>query len=57
MSIDVVEKVKEGVKVYYGKKLKILDDFQMNVCKFGDKQMIFVVKSVLKFIYDEVVSK
>lgn len=57
MILDDVDKVKESVKDYYGKRFKIFDDFQINVCKFGDNLMIFVVKNVLKFIYYEVFSK
>lgn len=57
MSTDAAEKVKEGVKAYYGKKLKTSDDLQTNACKLGDKQMTPAVKSALKLIHDEVASK
>lgn len=57
MSADAAEKVKEGVKAYYGKKLKTSDDLQTNACKLGDKQMTPAVKSALKLIHDEVASK
>ena len=57
MSTDAAEKVKEGVKAYYGKKLKTSDDLQTNACKLGDKQMTPAVKSTLKLIHDEVASK
>lgn len=57
MSSESAEKVKEGVKAYYGKKLKTSDDLQTNACKLGDKQMTPAVKSALKLIHDEVASK
>ena len=35
MSSEGVDKVKESVKVYYGKTLKSSDDLQSNACKLG----------------------
>lgn len=57
MSSEGVDKVKESVKVYYGKTLKSSDDLQSNACKQGGKQMSDAVENALKLVHEEVSSK
>ena len=58
MSSEDLDKVKESVKDYYGKKLKTSDDLQSNACKIDEfSGMTSAVKSALKLIHEEVSSK
>ena len=58
MSSENLDKVKESVKNYYGKRLKTSDDLQSNASKIDEYSgMTSSVKSALKLIHDEVSNK
>ena len=58
MSFTNLDKVKENVKNYYGKRLKTSDDLQSNASKIDEYNgMTSAVKSALKLIHEEVSNK
>jgi len=58
MSYEDLDKVKEGVKHYYGKRLKTSDDLQSNASKIDEYSgMTSAVKSALKLVHEGVSSK
>jgi len=58
MSSENLDKVKESVKNYYGKRLRTSDDLQSNASKIDKcNGVTSTVKNALKLIHEEVSSK